>query len=132
MNKVRDLTGRKFGRLTVIKYADSNNQGRRWLCKCDCGKEKIIHAKNLRRGVRSCGCLRGPAQMHYNTLSNTCCEEEGLLGLRSAILSQAATDYRNGTKHEKELLEECFLSEWGQFLSNDMGEVILERLQKGE
>ncbi|MCJ7790534.1 MAG: hypothetical protein MUP69_10255 [Candidatus Atribacteria bacterium] len=55
-----DLTGQKFGRLTVIKRSYPNNkQGNaNWLCKCECGKEKVIRNGDLKRGhTRSCGCL---------------------------------------------------------------------------
>ena len=57
--KLKDLTGKKFGRLTVIKRVP-NSKSRHivWLCKCDCGTEKIIRGCNLRRGyTKSCGCL---------------------------------------------------------------------------
>ena len=56
--KTIDLTGRKFGRLTVISRAP--NQGRRvmWQCVCDCGNEHTVNADNLARGrIKSCGCL---------------------------------------------------------------------------
>lgn len=54
-----ELTGQRFGRLTVIKYAGSENYKSLWLCKCDCGKEKIVKGQDLKRGAtRSCGCLR--------------------------------------------------------------------------
>lgn len=62
--KLDDLTGRKFGRLTVIKRADDyiSPKGHRniqWLCKCDCGNEAIIRAMYLKSGhTQSCGCLR--------------------------------------------------------------------------
>nr|DAN76499.1 MAG TPA: Acetone carboxylase alpha subunit [Caudoviricetes sp.] len=36
-----DLTGQRFGRLTVIRYDHSEHDGAHWLCKCDCGKEKV-------------------------------------------------------------------------------------------
>ena len=54
-----DLTGRKFGRLTVIERSYPNrNEGTVWLCKCECGTEKIIRGHSLRRGLtKSCGCL---------------------------------------------------------------------------
>lgn len=56
--KVIDLTGRRFGRLTVLKQAGTSPSGeRRWLCHCDCGKELTVFAGNLRRGrTQSCGC----------------------------------------------------------------------------
>lgn len=54
-----DLAGKQFGRLTVIKYAGSKNYRTLWLCKCECGKEKIVKSSDLTRGAtKSCGCLR--------------------------------------------------------------------------
>ena len=60
MSKVIDLTGQRFGRLTVIERQGSNTVGRAvWLCKCDCGKSIVVLGKNLRNGsIVSCGCLR--------------------------------------------------------------------------
>ncbi|WP_294581172.1 AP2 domain-containing protein [uncultured Thomasclavelia sp.] len=55
-----DLTGKRFGRLTVIKQNGSHpKEGILWLCKCDCGNTVVVSTQNLNRGgVRSCGCLR--------------------------------------------------------------------------
>lgn len=53
-----DIAGKKFGKLTVLKYVVTSS-GRRanWLCECECGKRKIICGKDLRsRHVQSCGC----------------------------------------------------------------------------
>lgn len=54
-----DLTGKKFGRLTVLKRARNNKDGRTmWVCLCDCGNERIVSGKCLRNGhTSSCGCL---------------------------------------------------------------------------
>jgi len=60
MGKLIDLTGKKFGRLTVIKrsYPNDKLNSVMWLCKCDCGKEKIIRGNSLKCGLtKSCGCL---------------------------------------------------------------------------
>lgn len=56
---VDDLTGKKFWNMTVLKYVGINQKGRSiWLCKCKCGKEKIVVGSELKRGkVKSCGCL---------------------------------------------------------------------------
>jgi hypothetical protein len=52
-----DLTGRRFGKLTPIKWTKFNGQHRYWLCKCDCGKEKEIAATHLiGNKTYSCGC----------------------------------------------------------------------------
>lgn len=58
-----DLTGRRFGKLTVRRECARAGSGKRqWLCDCDCGKETIVLHGNLAKGngTRSCGCLRKP------------------------------------------------------------------------
>ncbi len=57
-----DMTGRRFGQLTVVSRAPKRDNTRAafWLCKCDCGGTKVANGPNLRQGsVKSCGCLRG-------------------------------------------------------------------------
>lgn len=58
--KLIDLTGQKFSRLTVIKRVENNKHKQRmWLCKCDCGNEKIVRGLDLINGkIKSCGCLK--------------------------------------------------------------------------
>ena len=53
-----DLTGRRFGRLTVIAYDHSDaNYVTHWICKCECGKTKVVSRGNLINGSTvSCGC----------------------------------------------------------------------------
>lgn len=54
----KDRTGQKFGKLTVIKFVRSNKIKTFWLCKCDCGNEKIASGRDLKCGnTKSCGCL---------------------------------------------------------------------------
>lgn len=59
----RDLTGEKFGRLTVLRRVPDNvsSSGYKtvmWECRCDCGNEIVVRGKCLTSGVtRSCGCL---------------------------------------------------------------------------
>lgn len=59
MPKPIDLTGQKFNRLTVIRRVENSKDGRTmWLCKCDCGNERIISGRSLRNGhTQSGGCL---------------------------------------------------------------------------
>lgn len=54
-----DLTGRTFGRLTVLAHVGSAaNRQSRWRCQCNCGKEVIVPRSSLVDGhTRSCGCL---------------------------------------------------------------------------
>ncbi len=60
MSRFIDLTGGRFGRLIVIKRVDNGKQGNpTWLCRCDCGKEKVIRGNDLKTGhTKSCGCLK--------------------------------------------------------------------------
>lgn len=59
MSLVKDLTGQRFGRLTVIKRVPSKNNNARWLCQCDCGNVTEVLGTTLRRGEsKSCGCYR--------------------------------------------------------------------------
>lgn len=57
-----DLTGMRFGRLVVLYKVENYVSPKgytqtRWLCKCDCGTEKIVHSGSLKRGLTiSCGC----------------------------------------------------------------------------
>lgn len=60
--KAIDLTGERFGKLTVIEYAGSKNKHTMWKCKCDCENETIISGDSLKRGKsKSCGCLQRKA-----------------------------------------------------------------------
>lgn len=63
---VVDLTNQRYGKLVVIERAGSivrsPKDGKRtaWLCKCDCGKTKIVTGHDLKNGhISSCGCLQG-------------------------------------------------------------------------
>jgi hypothetical protein len=60
MSRIIDLTGQKYGRLTVIKKAEKSENGRAfWHCRCECGNEKTVLGKDLRSGnSKSCGCLK--------------------------------------------------------------------------
>ena len=60
MTNAKDLTGMRFGRLTVKSSPgmDSRRRNRLWLVECDCGATKTVRAFTLLNGsTRSCGCL---------------------------------------------------------------------------
>lgn len=71
MGRFKDLTGQKFGRLTVIERAENHytTGGRSqitWLCRCECGNNVIVNGQNLiSSNTKSCGCL------HREIVSNT-------------------------------------------------------------
>ena len=55
-----DITGMRFGRLLVLyRVGTDTNKRATFMCRCDCGVEKVISSHNLRHGrIKSCGCLR--------------------------------------------------------------------------
>ena len=56
---VNDLTGKKFGRLTVIGVADDGKRKTSYICQCDCGNVKKVRSDALIGGTtKSCGCLK--------------------------------------------------------------------------
>jgi hypothetical protein len=55
-----NLIGRKYNLLTVLERAEDGKYGHRYLCRCDCGNEKIVYQNRLLSGyLKSCGCLEG-------------------------------------------------------------------------
>jgi len=88
--KLIDITGQKFGRLTVIKRVNSVNDSTMYLCKCECGKEKIINGAHLRRGkTKSCGCLHKEADENRKLST-------GLASMRALIRR-----YKNSAKRRE-------------------------------
>lgn len=61
MKYPKDLLGKKFGRLTIIRldYIEPKYFKRYWLCKCDCGNTISVRRDSLINGAtKSCGCLQ--------------------------------------------------------------------------
>lgn len=58
MNK-KDITGQKFGKLTVLKSVGLNKYNQvLWLCQCECGNTTTTITSNLIQGkTKSCGCF---------------------------------------------------------------------------
>ena len=72
LTALQDLSGKKFGRLTIIRRANKPNGKRirvEWLCRCDCGNSSVVTGGSLKRGnTTSCWCYKqethsGPS--HY-------------------------------------------------------------------
>jgi hypothetical protein len=68
MGKFIDRTGMRFGRLVALQPERMMNNRVGWLCRCDCGVEKIVDAAALAIGnTSSCGkCVRKAAAQKYN------------------------------------------------------------------
>ena len=95
MSKLIDITGQKFGRLTVL-HRDTERKGATyWICQCDCGKIKSVKGSSLKRGeIVSCGCYRTERMMKTK-------EERGLIddltGQRFGFLTVIAKNPIRGT-----------------------------------
>lgn len=59
MRNFKDMTGQRFGRLTVLEQVTSGKRdGAKWLCQCDCGRKVVVYGGHLRNGsTQSCGCF---------------------------------------------------------------------------
>lgn len=87
MSKLIDLTGQKFGRLTVIKRVEKPQGLKKketyWLCLCDCGKETTVIAYSLKSGrIKSCGCYHKEKCKTHNKSNNK------LYWIRSSIIQR--------------------------------------------
>lgn len=68
MSNAKELSGQRFGRLTVIERIGSKNRCILWKCKCDCGNETEVISNVLVNGhTKSCGCLKDEAFLKRNT-----------------------------------------------------------------
>ena len=96
MGKIRDLTGNKYGYLTVIKPTNKRVQRKVvWKCLCVCGKECEVLSTNLTSGrTTSCGCMK------YKIVSQHYREKAPKVG-----------DMINGT----EILDICFKTDYRGF-----------------
>lgn len=65
-----DLTGKRFGKLTVVaEHPERKGHAIMWVCKCDCGNTKLINGNNLRQGKSTtCGCSTRSHGMRFTRL----------------------------------------------------------------
>lgn len=60
MGRVKDLSGRQYGRLVVVSHKGFNSRrNAMWLCECECGQSAVVSSDCLQKGsTRSCGCYQ--------------------------------------------------------------------------
>lgn len=84
--RVKDLSGFKFGKLTVIKKQGTDKfKKTEWLCKCDCGNYKIAKRDLLIKGhTKSCGCLfkEVMSDIDYSKRNSKAPEKHGMTNTR--------------------------------------------------
>jgi len=73
MKKVKnDLTGKRFGRLTVIGIDDRGDRKTYYNCQCDCGNVKSVRSDSLIAGaIRSCGCMKKEQDLENLTANHS-------------------------------------------------------------
>ena len=111
-----DLTGKKFGRLTVQYLTDkrTKNRGKIWHCICECGNEKDIPAETLAKGEsNSCGCLQKELTAELGRMSR-----KDLTGQRFGKLVALYPIYSNN--REKHTIWHC-QCDCGNECNIDMG-----------
>lgn len=91
MAKKSDLVGQIFGSLIVIKETKGKQGQVAWLCKCECGKERVATANHLKiKSVRSCGCQKyKTGEAHGNRKYDPV----------TASYRAKASSYKAGAKH---------------------------------
>ena len=96
ISQMNDLTGKRFGKLTVLSYVGKENGFHIWHCRCDCGKTADVRQSNLQSGrTKSCGCDRNPQKnMHYT--EGTCLEM-----LRPELMYKTNTSGVRGVYYNK-------------------------------
>ena len=79
MPKKIDLTGSKYGKLTVLRPVEGSSKYKMWRCRCDCGNEVDVSVSALNKGNnKSCGCLKKEYQKlvhdRLHLIDGTCIE----------------------------------------------------------
>ena len=95
---MKNLTGQKFGRLLVLKFLESRDNKRFWLCLCDCGKFKEKPTGELTNGgTLSCGCMKREKILKATTthgLTKTP-EYQTWAGIKKRCLNSKNKDYHH-------------------------------------
>src|ERR1035438_4550190 len=89
--KYQNLSGRKFGKLTIITLSKNRNKFKQllWICECDCGNKIELPVGNIKKQVVSCGCFKRTPK-----------SDKGVPGLKRLYKS-----YRNGAKARKLIID---------------------------
>lgn len=89
-----NLTGQKFGRLTVVGLSGVNAGKTHWLCKCECGTVKEVRGAGLRQGkAQSCGCIHSEMLRDRN-------RTHGGKGTRAYVIWQSMKQRCSNRRHE--------------------------------
>lgn len=80
-HKIKDISNKRFGFLTAIKYAGSCPSGAQWECICDCGNKTTVSLSHLESGItKSCGCY--VARNNFLKIKNSNLEKDILNNMK--------------------------------------------------
>ena len=98
-HNVKDITGRQYGLLTVIKYLKPSRNGHAiYNCLCKCGNKCDVFATALKTGnTLSCGCIQ--KQMVSESNKTHGCSKTALYGVWNTILSRCYNANTKSFKH---------------------------------
>ena len=106
LGKVSDISGQRFGRLTVVSLLPRNEwkgKNATWLCKCDCGAEYRATGKDMKSGgVKSCGCLHSESARARGLASR-----HNLIGKKFGRLTVLADAPQRDGVDEREYICQC-------------------------
>lgn len=116
--KTIDMTGKVFGRLTVIGFARKTpSRDSMWNCLCECGGSSVVSGSNLRKGhAESCGCMKSSFKPTHGMRHSR--EYKTWQNMRSRCQRTNNAEYEN---YGGRGIRVC--SEWGAFENfiRDMG-----------
>lgn len=96
--KILDIAGKRFGRLVAVEFVELSGSNRLWKCVCDCGKDHIVAATYLNRGLtKSCGCLRIDAAINTIKTHKT---THGMTGTKTYYVWKAIQQRCNNSKRD--------------------------------
>lgn len=107
----------KFNRWTVLSFAVNNNGNPKWLCRCDCGNERIIPASTLRSSKsKSCGCFRRDTNLTHGYYKHPTYKTWCMMITRCTNPRYSKYSFYGGrgiTVHESWLKFDAFLADVG-------------------
>lgn len=120
--RVKDLTGKQYGMLTVKSFVKVENRNALWLCSCECGNTTTKRARNLAY-INSCGCMSVKTRMTTERASTHSMSRTRVYGIWQGMKMRAtkesyerAEDYsqRGIDVSESWLLFENFYNDMGE------------------
>lgn len=92
MGRFVDLTGKTFGRWTVLRRTENKGVRSAWMCRCECGNERAVVGNNLVRGITvSCGCHRKEVLIKHGYTGRS--EYSSWQGMKDRCLNPNSASY---------------------------------------